>query len=146
RRVALPAFEAFGSVGPSAIAPQNPAIRVAGNGARFMRLHRRGCVFAVVAAVLLAALPRASAEEAAPAKTPDAPTCDHAAFRVILDVGHTAEVPGAKSARGADEYDFNLRLAKLIQQQLTEAGFAKTTLLVTSGPTQRGLGQRVARA
>jgi N-acetylmuramoyl-L-alanine amidase len=86
------------------------------------------------------------AEDAAPAKPPDAPACDHAAFRVIIDVGHTAEVPGAKSARGAHEYDFNLRLAKLIQQQLTDAGFAKTTLLITSGPTQRGLGQRVARA
>ena len=111
-----------------------------------MNLHRRGCAFAVVAAMLIATLPRASAEEAAPAKTPDAPTCDHATFRVILDVGHTAEVPGAKSARGAHEYDFNLRLAKLIQQQLTEAGYAKTTLLITSGPTQRGLGRRVARA
>jgi len=86
------------------------------------------------------------AEDATPANGPDAPTCDHAAFRVILDVGHTAEFPGAKSARGEHEYDFNLRLAKLIQQQLTDAGYAKTTLLVTSGPTQRGLGQRVARA
>jgi N-acetylmuramoyl-L-alanine amidase len=112
-----------------------------------MNLPRRGSAFAsVTAAMLLAALPRAAAEDATPTKKPDALTCDRAGFRVILDVGHTAEVPGAKSARGLHEYDFNLRLAKLIQQQLTDAGYAKTTLLITGGPTQKGLGQRVARA
>src|SRR5437899_7318121 len=63
------------------------------------------------------------------AKKPEPPTCDRAAFRVFVDVGHTAEVPGATSARGFKEYDFNLRLATLIEQQLMAAGFGKTVLL-----------------
>jgi N-acetylmuramoyl-L-alanine amidase len=73
-------------------------------------------------------------------------TCNRANFRVIVDVGHTAKVPGAKSARGQREFDFNLRLAKLIEQKLIEAGFEKTTLLVTEGKSMKGLHQRVARA
>ena len=84
-------------------------------------------------------------QEAGAAK-PAAATCDRAAFRLALDVGHTAQVPGAKSARGAHEFDFNLRLAKLIEQQLVGAGFTKTVLLVTEGPALQGLARRVARA
>ncbi len=73
-------------------------------------------------------------------------TCNRASFRVAVDVGHTAEVPGAKSARGKYEYDFNLRLAKLIEHKLTEAGFEKTTLLVTHGKSRKGLFERVAHS
>jgi len=72
--------------------------------------------------------------------------CARADFRVVLDVGHTAESPGAKSARGADEFDFNLRLAKVIDQALLDAGFAKTVLMVTDGPGIRSMYVRVARA
>jgi N-acetylmuramoyl-L-alanine amidase len=117
----------------------------------------------VVATMLLGPLYAAQAEPAAkpaakpanpPAKTADktadkggeAPTCDRAAFRVAVDVGHTEEVPGAKSARGNYEYDFNLRLAKLIDQKLRDAGFSKTMLLVTHGRTHAGLAERVERA
>ena len=64
----------------------------------------------------------------------------------MLDVGHTAQSPGAKSARGADEFDFNLRLAKLIDQALLDAGFAKTVLMVTDGPGVRSMYVRVAHA
>ena len=71
-----------------------------------------------------------------PAKS-DAASCIRPDFRVVLDVGHTAKSPGAKSARGADEYDFNLRLAKQIDQALLEAGFAKTVLMVTDGRANR---------
>src|SRR5262245_20634461 len=78
-------------------------------------------------------------------KTPDS-ACDRAAFQVVVDVGHTAKVPGAKSARGFGEYDFNLRLATLIEQKLVNAGFAKTVLLVTDGPAKKSLHDRVARA
>src|SRR5260221_5396657 len=53
-----------------------------------------------------------------PAKKLARSACDHAAFRVVVDVGHTAESPGAPSARGFWEYDFNLRLATLIKQKL----------------------------
>lgn len=80
------------------------------------------------------------------AKRPRAPVCDRAAFRVVVDVGHTAESPGAKSARGFGEYDFNLRLATAIDKNLIDAGFRKTILLVTDGPTRKGLVTRVTRA
>jgi N-acetylmuramoyl-L-alanine amidase len=63
-----------------------------------------------------------------------------------VDVGHTAKAPGAISARGFYEYDFNLRLATLIEQKLLAAGFAKTLLLVTDGPAKKSLHDRVARA
>src|SRR5215468_6171547 len=76
----------------------------------------------------------------------DAARCARPDFRLVLDVGHTARSPGAKSARGADEFDFNLRLAKQIDQTLLEAGFAKTVLMVTDGPGTRSMHARVARA
>jgi N-acetylmuramoyl-L-alanine amidase len=80
-----------------------------------------------------------------PAK-PDRSGCSRAQFRIVLDVGHSAEVPGAKSARGVPEYDFNLRLAQRIEKTLTGAGFSKTLLLITPGPARAGLYARVARA
>jgi N-acetylmuramoyl-L-alanine amidase len=78
-------------------------------------------------------------------KSPES-ACDRAAFRAVVDVGHTAKAPGAISARGFYEYDFNLRLATLIEQKLLAAGFAKTLLLVTDGPAKKSLHDRVARA
>jgi N-acetylmuramoyl-L-alanine amidase len=72
--------------------------------------------------------------------------CNHAAFRIVVDVGHTAEAPGALSARGVPEYDFNLRLAKQIEEKLIERGFAEAILLITEGPARRRLSERVARA
>ena len=50
------------------------------------------------------------------------------------------------SARGVPEFEFNLRLAKEIEHRLTDAGFARTTLLVTEGRSRPGLIKRVARA
>src|SRR5262249_8036252 len=44
------------------------------------------------------------------------------------------------------EYDFNLRLAKVVEHKLRDAGFAKTILLVTDGPARKSLSDRVARA
>ena len=81
-----------------------------------------------------------------PPVKPDRSGCSRAQFRVVLDVGHSAEVPGAKSARGVPEYDFNLSLAQRIEKSLTGAGFGKTLLLVTPGPARAGLFKRVARA
>src|SRR5260370_697994 len=81
-----------------------------------------------------------------PAKKLARSACDHGVFRVVVDVGHTAESPGAPSARGFWEYDFNLRLATLIKQKLLAAGFAKTVLLVTDVPARKSLFPRVPRA
>src|SRR5215204_1614139 len=72
--------------------------------------------------------------------------CDRAAFRVAVDVGHTAQVPGAFSARGVPEFEFNLRLAKEVERALLDAGFARTSLLVTEGKSRPGLFGRVGRA
>jgi N-acetylmuramoyl-L-alanine amidase len=81
-------------------------------------------------------------------KTPPPPAskCDRDAFRIVIDVGHTAETPGAMSARGVPEYEFNLRLAKVIERRLLDSGFPRTVLLITSDPVGRGLFARVRHA
>ena len=86
----------------------------------------------------------AAARGAAPAAS--VPQCDAAKFRVIVDVGHTPEIPGAISARGATEYDFNLRLAKVIERKLNDAGYARTSLLLANGPAIPSLVRRIAQA
>jgi N-acetylmuramoyl-L-alanine amidase len=96
-----------------------------------------------VAALLLAIRGGAGA---APAAKRSEPVCERGTFRVVLDVGHTAEEPGAISVRSATEYDFNLKLAGQIEQVLIGAGFARTVTLVTSGPKQRALIKRVIDA
>jgi N-acetylmuramoyl-L-alanine amidase len=73
-------------------------------------------------------------------------SCARSAFRVLIDVGHTATSPGADSARGVPEYEFNLKLAGVIVQSLHEAGFEKTVRLVTSGSRMASLFERAASA
>ena len=73
-------------------------------------------------------------------------SCDRGQFRIVVDVGHTAASPGAVSARGVNEYDFNKRLATRVAYKLRDMGFGRTILLVTDGPSRRGLASRVARA
>jgi N-acetylmuramoyl-L-alanine amidase len=72
--------------------------------------------------------------------------CDPSKFPIILDVGHTAEAPGAMSARNVPEFDFNLRLAKRIEEKLKSEGFVETSLLVTEGKAKPSLWKRVAAA
>jgi N-acetylmuramoyl-L-alanine amidase len=79
-------------------------------------------------------------------KEPRTSECDRSQFRVILDVGHTAEALGANSARNVPEYFFNYRLAAQVQRSLIEDGFDKTVLLATRGPARPSLFDRVARA
>jgi N-acetylmuramoyl-L-alanine amidase len=73
-------------------------------------------------------------------------SCGRSAFRVVIDVGHTATSPGADSSRGVPEYEFNLKLADVIVQSLHEAGFDKTVRLVTSGTRMASLFERAASA
>jgi N-acetylmuramoyl-L-alanine amidase len=107
---------------------------------------RRGTV---AAALLMLLAPGAHAGETnalAPA-TPHTTACTRAAtFRTIVDVGHGTQAPGALSARGVDEYDFNLRLSREIDKELRAAGFAKTVLMVTPEKPHKGLFKRVRRA
>jgi N-acetylmuramoyl-L-alanine amidase len=77
---------------------------------------------------------------------PAATSCDPQKFRIVLDVGHTAESEGAISARHVAEFTFNLRLAQRIEEKLKAAGFAETRLLVTEGKARRSLFKRVAAA
>jgi N-acetylmuramoyl-L-alanine amidase len=72
--------------------------------------------------------------------------CEPSKFRVVLDVGHTRQSDGAISARNVPEFDFNLRLAKRIEEKLKSEGFAETRLLVTDGKARPSLFKRVAAA
>jgi N-acetylmuramoyl-L-alanine amidase len=82
----------------------------------------------------------------AAALKPAANRCDPAKFRIVLDVGHTAESEGAISARNVSEFTYNLRLAKRIEAKLKAEGFAETKLLLTEGKARRSLFKRVAAA
>jgi N-acetylmuramoyl-L-alanine amidase len=77
---------------------------------------------------------------------PVAARCEPSKFRIVLDVGHTAESEGAISARNVSEFIFNLRLAKRIAEKLKAEGFAQTKLLLTEGKARRSLVKRVAVA
>jgi len=108
--------------------------------------HRAACV--ALAAAALAAPPASAASLALNASlaVPDtAPACRRDAFRLLIDVGHTSEAPGAVSARGVDEYDFNLTLANELVSALRAQGFAETTVMITRGPSRPALLARVAR-
>lgn len=115
----------------------------------------RPCGRAVIALVLASALlptggaraaPPSETAAAAPAAASADSKCDRAKFRIILDVGHTAESYGAMSARGVPEFEFNLNLGKRIDERLKADGFAETVLLVTEGKARPSLMKRVARA
>jgi N-acetylmuramoyl-L-alanine amidase len=77
---------------------------------------------------------------------PIASKCDPSKFRIVLDVGHTAESEGAISARNVAEFVFNLRLAQRIEEKLKAEGFAETRLLLTEGKARSSLVKRVAAA
>ena len=77
---------------------------------------------------------------------PAASRCDPSKFRIVLDVGHTAESEGATSARNVPEFTFNLRLARRIDEKLKAEGFAESRLLLTEGKARPSLARRVAAA
>jgi N-acetylmuramoyl-L-alanine amidase len=109
------------------------------------KLQRTNSVVAVLAAFLVSgAQPARSVEDGPPAEKGNA--CQPSGFRVVLDVGHTAGVPGAESAHGVPEYTFNLQLADTIKQALVTAGFSKTVRLITARAPWAGLLERAAHA
>lgn len=105
---------------------------------RVVRIGRRA--WGPLLAVMLAFAPGQSNAQA------PKPKCDRDGFRVIVDVGHTRESQGAISARGVPEYEFNLALAQEIEAQLAKGGFARTVLLISTGPGRDSLIRRVLRA
>ena len=84
--------------------------------------------------------------QAAPQSEATASKCDRTKFRIILDVGHTAESYGAMSARKVPEFEYNLNLGKRIEEKLKADGFSETILLVTEGKARPSLAKRVASA
>ena len=114
---------------------------------RISKLPRAGTALLVpfAAVLIFAGSYTAQGQEPLPAASKPA-NCDRAAFRVVVDVGHTVEKPGADSSRGATEYSFNLRLADEVQQALVTAGFEKTVRLITQAAPVRGLLERAERA
>jgi N-acetylmuramoyl-L-alanine amidase len=109
--------------------------------------HHRNATW-LMAALLLVASGISRDADAAGAGAPKVPPsgCNKAQFRVALDVGHSAEVPGSRSARRVPEYEFNLGLGERIEKALLAAGFRQTVLMITPGPARAGLKARVARA
>jgi N-acetylmuramoyl-L-alanine amidase len=77
---------------------------------------------------------------------PAATICDPSKFRIVLDVGHTAQSEGATSARNVAEFTFNRRLAERIDEKLKAEGFPETKLLVTGGKARPSLVKRVTAA
>jgi N-acetylmuramoyl-L-alanine amidase len=57
-------------------------------------------------------------------------------FRIFIDVGHYREAPGATSARGKSEFDFNLRLAQTLQKTMATRGYRQIKLFVSNGGPQ----------
>ena len=102
----------------------------------------------VLATALLAAAPQSVRGQDHTATTNQAVSdnCARSAFRVVVDVSHTLDVPGAMSARGVPEYTFNLQLAREVKQALVDSGFEQTVLLITGTAPWRGLFERAARA
>jgi N-acetylmuramoyl-L-alanine amidase len=101
----------------------------------------------VLLAAVTAALPMGASLQAEDQKPAAADAnCPRATFRIVIDVGHTIDVPGALSARGMPEYAFNLQLGKNIKQALNDAGFDKTTLLITGKAPPMGLVERAVIA
>jgi N-acetylmuramoyl-L-alanine amidase len=96
-------------------------------------------------AVRLAALSPAGLHPAV-LKQPVATTCVPSKFRIVLDVGHTAQSEGAISARNVAEFVFNRRLAQRIEEKLKAEGFSETRLLLTEGKARASLVRRVAAA
>jgi N-acetylmuramoyl-L-alanine amidase len=96
--------------------------------------------------LLVAAALAFTAGPATSAETEPADGCGRAAFGIVVDVGHTAQAPGAISARGVPEFAFNLKLGERVVEHLLAAGFQRSVLLVTEGPSRKGLAERVRRA
>jgi N-acetylmuramoyl-L-alanine amidase len=69
--------------------------------------------------------------------------CRPQAFRVVVDVGHSVDAPGAISARGRPEFAFNQELARQVAAVLRRDGFSGLQLVNEAGQPL-SLAERVA--
>jgi N-acetylmuramoyl-L-alanine amidase len=107
---------------------------------------RAGAASLVVLAVIALAVAARPARSESPAPQASKTDCQRSAFRIVLDVGHTVDSPGADSARGVPEYQFNLALADVIKDSLVKAGFDNTVRMITTTMHVAGLVERAVRA
>jgi N-acetylmuramoyl-L-alanine amidase len=123
------------------------AMRRATGCSETRRWHQAAAAACVALAWLAQGAMAADSDAIGPAAQRYTAICARAGtFLPIIDVGHTAGVAGATSARGTTEYEFNLRLARKISDDLRAAGFTRTVLLVTAEAPRAGLFKRAARA
>jgi N-acetylmuramoyl-L-alanine amidase len=54
-------------------------------------------------------------------------------LRVFIDVGHYRTAPGATSARGKPEFEFNVKLAQTVYHTLVSAGYKEIKLFISKG-------------
>ena len=94
----------------------------------------------------LASMPKSRVVEDDLRAKPILQQCDPAKFRIVVDVGHTAQSDGAMSARNIPEFQFNLRLAQKVVEGMKSEGFALAKLLVTEGKARPSLATRVNAA
>lgn len=104
----------------------------------------QGGLAAAIACLLTGAWPAGAAADPAQ-RLVAAAGCEPSDFFIVLDVGHTAEAPGATSARGTPEHVFNLRLAERVHRRLSQAGF-RTDLQIMHGAGRAQLLARAAQA
>ena len=76
---------------------------------------------------------------------PATAACDTDKFPIAVDIGHTALSPGAVSAHGRGEFEFNLALGRQVATALRSAGFPTETIVI-EGQGKSQLKKRVARA
>ncbi len=57
------------------------------------------------------------------------PTCINKKLEIAIDIGHSPAHPGAISARGITEYNYNQTIAYLLQQRLLHLGFSNAFII-----------------
>jgi N-acetylmuramoyl-L-alanine amidase len=67
-------------------------------------------------------------------------------FIIAIDIGHTANIPGATSARGVPEYLFNQNIGTLLQQQLLQDIRFKRSFIINETGDDISLSARAAIA
>jgi N-acetylmuramoyl-L-alanine amidase len=67
-------------------------------------------------------------------------------FRVAIDIGHSASSPGAISARGVPEYNFNRNMARLLLLRLQQDPRFKGSFIVNDSGERMSLSSRPAIA
>ncbi len=67
-------------------------------------------------------------------------------FKVAIDIGHSASSPGAISARGVPEYNFNRNMARLLLAKLQQDPRFKGSFIVNDTGERVSLSSRPAVA